>query len=126
MIDEIRSIDIARQYIPQYCSYCNAQEMRTLETRAAKRATRRRKACLACGKRETTYEISQSQYEQLQAVTKIRAILLGNTPLVSEEPGITCSTCIHWENRKCDMGFPEAGGVFAKDCACYQTELEAQ
>jgi transcriptional repressor NrdR len=39
------------------CPFCGSQELRTLETRDSKNnMNRRRKECLACGKRITTYE----------------------------------------------------------------------
>ncbi|MCL2359032.1 transcriptional regulator NrdR [Candidatus Bathycorpusculum sp.] len=39
------------------CPYCNAENSKTLETRdSAENTTRRRKECITCGKRYTTYE----------------------------------------------------------------------
>ena len=39
------------------CPYCGSQEFKTLETRdSPENTTRRRKECVACGKRFTTYE----------------------------------------------------------------------
>ena len=40
------------------CPFCGSQEDRVVDTRASKegRAVRRRRECLACGKRFTTYE----------------------------------------------------------------------
>jgi len=39
------------------CPYCGSEEFRTLETRdSPENTTRRRKECIACGKRFTTYE----------------------------------------------------------------------
>ncbi len=39
------------------CPYCGSQEFRTLETRdSLENSTRRRKECIACNKRFTTYE----------------------------------------------------------------------
>jgi hypothetical protein len=122
MIDELKPIEIARHYAPTNCSLCGAKEVRTLETRSNRNAIRRRKHCLHCGKRETTYEISQLRYDQLQAVDKIHAILLGGDPLSAAEPVLSCLTCTHWARNKCAMGFPESGGTFANDCSCYQVE----
>jgi len=122
MLDELKPHEIARHYVPVNCSFCGAREVRVLETRPNNNAMRRRKHCMSCGKRETTYEISQLRYDQLQAVDKIRAILLGGSPIVAKEPQLSCVTCNHWERSKCGMGFPEAGGLFAKDCACYRND----
>ena len=39
------------------CPYCNSEESKTLETRdSIENTTRRRKECISCGKRDTTYE----------------------------------------------------------------------
>jgi transcriptional repressor NrdR len=39
------------------CPYCSSQEFKTLETRESlENTTRRRKECIGCGKRITTYE----------------------------------------------------------------------
>ncbi len=39
------------------CPYCNSEEFKTLETRdSLQNTTRRRKECVTCGKRFTTYE----------------------------------------------------------------------
>jgi transcriptional repressor NrdR len=39
------------------CPYCNSEENKTLETRdSPENTTRRRKECMSCGKRYTTYE----------------------------------------------------------------------
>jgi transcriptional repressor NrdR len=39
------------------CPYCNSEEFRTLETRdSLENTTRRRKECVSCSKRFTTYE----------------------------------------------------------------------
>ena len=39
------------------CPYCNSEESKTLETRdSIENTTRRRKECINCGKRYTTYE----------------------------------------------------------------------
>jgi transcriptional repressor NrdR len=39
------------------CPYCNSEESKTLETRdSIENTTRRRKECIHCGKRYTTYE----------------------------------------------------------------------
>jgi len=39
------------------CPYCGSEEFKTLETRdSPENTTRRRKECVACGKRFTTYE----------------------------------------------------------------------
>jgi len=122
MLEELKPHDIARHYVPTNCAFCGAREVRTLETRSNRNAIRRRKHCLHCGKRETTYEVSQLRYEQLRAIDKIRAILLGGSPIAGAQSDLSCSTCTHWDHNKCGMGFPEAGDTFANECACYQND----
>jgi transcriptional repressor NrdR len=43
------------------CPYCGSEEFKTLETRdSLENTTRRRKECISCGKRFTTYEYVES------------------------------------------------------------------
>jgi transcriptional repressor NrdR len=43
------------------CPFCGSEEFKTLETRdSPENTTRRRKECIACGKRFTTYEYVES------------------------------------------------------------------
>ena len=43
------------------CPYCNSDNSKTLETRdSPENTTRRRKECISCGKRYTTYEYLES------------------------------------------------------------------
>lgn len=42
---------------PMRCPYCNSENSKTLETRdSPENTTRRRRECISCGKRFTTYE----------------------------------------------------------------------
>ena len=117
--DDLTPVQIARANRPTNCSFCGASEVFTIETRPNSKAIRRRKQCFSCKKRETTYEISQAQYRQLQTLDKLRAVLLG-ADIADGKAKLSCSDCTYWQRRKCDMGFPEAGGAFAEECACYK------
>ena len=117
--EQLTPLQIANANRPTNCSNCGACEVRVMETRSNNRAIRRRKECLACKHRETTYEISQEEYRQLRTLDKLRAVLLG-TDTPPSKVRSTCFDCVHWKRGGCDMGFPEAGGSFAADCACYQ------
>jgi len=116
--EQLTPLQIANANRPTNCSACGAREVRVMETRANNKAIRRRKECLACKYRETTYEISQEQYNQLQTLDKLRAVLLGtNTP--PPAPQLSCFNCTHWSRGACAMDFPEAGSSFANECSCY-------
>lgn len=119
-IEQLTPLQIANANRPTNCSACGAREVRVIETRANNQAIRRRKQCLACKHRETTYEISQAQYQQLQTLDKLRAVLLG-TDTPPPTPKLSCFNCTHWSRGKCAMDFPEAGGSFANDCSCYSS-----
>ena len=121
--EQLTPLQIANANRPTNCSACGAREVRVIETRANNQAIRRRKQCLACKHRETTYEISQAQYHQLQTLDKLRAVLLG-TDASPIKIKLTCLDCIYWKRSKCDMSFPEAGGAFAEECSCYQNRLD--
>lgn len=125
-------IDIARANWPTNCSHCGAAAVRVLETRPNGKAIRRRKHCEACNQRETTYEISQKQYKELEVLAKLRHVLLesgiakaAQIPQTSkgkakQKPqGPSCSECIHWQADACGLRFPEAGGAFAAECSCF-------
>ena len=125
-------IDIARANWPTNCSHCGASAVRVLETRPNGKAIRRRKHCEACGQRETTYEISQKQYKELDVLAKLRHVLMGSKGVEPapmrratrkkaelKQEGPDCSECIHWQHNDCGMSFPEAGGDFAAECSCF-------
>ena len=105
-LEQLTPLQIANANRPTNCSACGAREVRVIETRANNQAIRRRKQCLACKHRETTYEI--------------RAVLLG-TDTPPPTPKLSCFNCTHWSRGKCAMDFPEAGGSFANDCSCYSS-----
>jgi hypothetical protein len=116
--EQLTPLQIANASRPTNCSSCGACEVRVMETRSNNKAIRRRKECLACKYRETTYEISQEQYNQLQTLDKVRAVLLG-TDTPPSKPQLSCFNCTHWSRGACGMDFPEAGGSFADECSCY-------
>jgi hypothetical protein len=118
--DQLTPLQIANASRPTNCSSCGAREVRVMETRANNKAIRRRKECLACKYRETTYEISQEQYNQLQTLDKVRAVLLGIDTSPSKSQ-LSCFNCTHWSRGACSMDFPEAGGSFANECSCYSS-----
>ena len=55
----VNTTDIAKhEYVkPMRCPYCNSEDSKTLETRdSPENTTRRRRECISCGRRFTTYE----------------------------------------------------------------------
>lgn len=103
------------------CSHCGAVALRIVESRPSKGVTiRRRKECEACGHRFTTREITDEQYQQFQESQRILAKVrqwLGGSPVMQSTH--VCDHCVHWSESGCGMGFPEAGGSFAEECATF-------
>jgi hypothetical protein len=80
------------------CPSCNA-DTRVLESRSKPDRIRRRRSCIACGQRFTTWE---------------------TWPDIT--PTVTCLQCLHWADR-CELGFPDPvdeGLWFAADCASFK------
>jgi transcription elongation factor Elf1 len=110
----------ARNGLPSSCPACGQLSLMVLESRDNGSARRRRKACIKCGHRLTTYEITQEEYRQLKGKGKLKP-----RPKPSATPHeFNCSTCVHWEESGCGLDFPEAGGWFADECSCYQAVKE--
>jgi hypothetical protein len=115
--------EIAPANWPPICSNCGATEVRVLESRPNRNAIRRRKHCSSCGHRETTYEIAQAQYKELEVLARLRKVLSGNEPAPI---ALLCQDCSNWADRSCSFGFPEAGGRFATDCSVFDPATPEQ
>lgn len=50
----------------QICSKCNSKKISCVDTRRCKGYTRRRRMCLVCGNKFTTYEISEEDFKHIQ------------------------------------------------------------
>ena len=65
------------------CPFCGSDELRTLETRdSTNNMNRRRKECLVCGKRMTTYEYIEEIEDLLSEISKGSN---GDQEIISEE-----------------------------------------
>lgn len=107
------------------CSSCGSREIEIIESRATKQGTRRRKQCLACHHRFTTYEVSSAWFRQAQDDARRLALImetLSIAPRLSAlgTPGIPCDSCDHASAGKCALGFPEYATQDAHDCTCFQ------
>jgi hypothetical protein len=122
-IHTLTPVEIARANWPSNCSNCGATEVRVLETRPSRDAIRRRKHCYHCGHRETTYEITQAQYKELEVLARLRKVLGGNEPAPIT---LLCQGCSNWHGGACSFGFPEAGGRFATDCSVFDPATPEQ
>jgi transcription elongation factor Elf1 len=112
----LSSIEVARAEgkLPTACPECDRLKLFVLETRASGAATRRRRACSACGYRFTTYEITADKYKLLKNKNKPK-------PKPSTKPlKSNCRACLHWESSRCSLDIPEAGGWFADECNFFQ------
>ena len=47
------------------CPRCNSSMLKTVDSRPSKESTRRRRVCLKCGERFSTYEISAERFKEL-------------------------------------------------------------
>jgi transcriptional regulator NrdR family protein len=61
-----------------YCEYCSSPRTKVVDSRLSKTLVRRRRECLDCGKRFTTFEDYASNFENKVANrTKVSANLKG-------------------------------------------------
>ena len=78
----------AQAYAPRLglrCPECASTNDRTLEVRASEASTRRRRLCLDCNTRHTTYELSQADYAKLLSISKEYAKLSGKVSSFIEQ-----------------------------------------
>jgi hypothetical protein len=111
------------------CPKCGERNIRYGESHKMKDHVRRRKICRSCDYRFTTYELSSEYFEKLrkaaETLDRIRSCFgeESGSGVAGANPRDSCDYCIHMSaTQGCTMGFPEAGGDFAKECFCY-TEL---
>jgi len=105
----------------QTCPYCKEKALQVIESKKARHSRRRRKHCNACGKRQTTHEVSEDFYKDaiknLETLNRLRAALLNHGP-VTNQP--MCDECVYWLDGGCQFDFPEAGGTFARECSMFE------
>ena len=116
----MKAIDIARTFRQRVeCSACKKDGLLIIESRKSGTATRRRKECVYCGHRETTYELSQNEYFEFKKAhvlaNKLRVLIQ-----TSDTPNKLCSQCVHMDKKGCAFDFPEAGGSFAAECSMFE------
>lgn len=82
------------------CLYCGELAIKIIRTVTNQQDQRlRRKECMKCDARYTTYEITEEQYKALNK---------------SREP--LCGSCTHNQDGRCDLGLPEYMTDEAFDC----------
>ena len=59
------------------CPKCGNKELRVVDSRSFATRTRRRRQCMNCGYRFTTYEISEVQVALFEKAERIRSKLAG-------------------------------------------------
>lgn len=105
------------------CPTCRTITCKTIESRKTKDARRRRKECITCGTRVTTYEVSSEFYsEAITNKTLIEKVI--NLFGVSKVKTKTCGECSYMVSSECSFGFPEAGGDFAEECSMFSSIKE--
>lgn len=109
------------------CPVCKQQSCVTIESRINKDNTRRRrKECTECKHRYTAYEVSESFYKRAIANQRavdnfIKSLNLNLTlPKVYDFTVDTCDNCVYMRSSGCQFDFPDAGGVFAKECSMFE------
>lgn len=103
------------------CPKCGQHLFRVIETRNVSGIKRRRRRCgdSACDHRETTYEISSSDYQFLKKARQVEKIFSSGGKIASQKQ-LTCQdSCSNWANGSCTFDFPEAGGRFAEECTLF-------
>ena len=61
------------------CPNCNSTDLKTVDSRTSDDKHRRRRECLGCGGRFTTYEITEKEYNRLK-----RLVAVANDPWYKE------------------------------------------
>lgn len=116
------------------CPACELSTCKVKESRPVFEGTRRRYACFSCNHKFTTYEVSDTIYEELRRLRskmeKMQHIFM-DVPLKTkkEHPvekkieipeGIPCYDCIHLTPYGCSFDIPEAQTEAAEDCNLFK------
>jgi len=104
------------------CSACGKRGLYTLESRGTKRARRRRKRCIHCGFRTTTYEVDGEWFLRAERFMRIFDQL---NELPRPASSIPCLQCEHHQSDKCDIDLPEFMTSEAHDCIYAKPEHQA-
>ena len=64
---------------------CNSAVLKTIDSRPSKEGTRRRRACVKCGERFSTYEISVDAYKALQFKEYLLCDALAHSDKIKEK-----------------------------------------
>lgn len=59
------------------CEKCGGTNLRVIESRPAEFGYRRRRECMDCGNKVTTYEISEENYRMLRSSERILTTVKG-------------------------------------------------
>jgi hypothetical protein len=92
------------------CSYCHKGTLKVLESRNATALSRRRRyECQVCSKRSSTYEVSESFFDEAienrRLIAGIRKIVFSDNEL-KEQKFACCDTCQFNEGSYCDKEIP--------------------
>lgn len=106
------------------CFHCHKGTLKILETRNATASSRRRRyECQVCSKRSSTYEISESFFDEAienrRLLAGIRKIVFSNNKL-KEQNFACCDTCQFNEGSYCDKDIPEYNTSESYDCNYFQ------
>lgn len=109
------------------CPVCKNQSVVTIESHTNQDdSRRRRKHCIECNRRHTTYEVSEDFYKTAvsnkKTIDKITKCLNLNGILsTTDEPDTHfCDDCVYMHSYGCDFEFPDAGGTFANECSMFK------
>ncbi len=102
------------------CPQCGSRSLEIVESRKTSNAFRRRKQCLHCNHRHTTFEVSSDWFQSAEENARLRSLLLKHLkPSLSTQPTNTeppCFDCKLARSSSCDLGLPEYGTAEAADC----------
>jgi len=106
------------------CSYCHKGTLKVLESRNATASTRRRRyECQVCSKRSSTYEVSESFFDEAienrRLLAGIRKIVFSDNEL-KQQKFACCDTCQFNGGSYCDKDIPEYNTNESYDCNYFQ------
>jgi hypothetical protein len=107
------------------CPQCGSRSLEIVESRKTSTAFRRRKQCLQCNHRHTTFEVSSDWFREAERNARLHAALIKHlelpalTPLATP-PLIPCFGCKLARSSSCDLELPEYGTEEAVDCIHFE------
>ena len=101
------------------CPKCKSEQVTVYDSRRIFGTVRRRRRCLDCGFRFTTYEVEAKEYKELEGIAKMKI-------KVMLDPGAIMPTRAHRTDAGLDLYATEKRTIYCDDSVCFDTGVHVE